>query len=172
MKKYRYIIILLMICLAFLHLINSYYSNLKLREGIDELTKSIIKNDIIEYQPFEYNGYKVRLYPESTLTKDEIIDKYPNAYQFAKNEFNIKINIDNKRTQELLNRYYMIELDNMHLQQELRDFASIAAYYANIDNNNQILRMISKRGRSQSEIDAYLPSLSLPTQETREITHH
>ncbi|MDK8183410.1 amidase domain-containing protein [Paenibacillus sp. UMB4589-SE434] len=113
------------------------------------------------YSPMMINGKKINLYPETTTSKEEAIRKYNNGYQFIVDDLTnrgVIVDLDNEQVQDLMKTYFLIELEDKQLQQEIRDFAIYMDFYENKVANDKIIQAFSKKSLSSDDVNVLLPS--------------
>ncbi len=103
-----------------------------------------ISDGIKTYEAFTVNDYEIRLYPEPTMTAEEALEIYPNAYalcaEVAK-ERGIESSIDSVDFLTFAKSFAaQNESGTDELVQECKKFATFIDYYENIELNDTILR--------------------------------
>ncbi len=103
-----------------------------------------VSDGIITYETFTVNDYEIILYPEPTMTAEEALETYPDAYalctEVAK-ERGIEASIDNSDFQTFAKSFAsQNESGTDELVQECKAFATFIDYYENIELNDTILR--------------------------------
>lgn len=105
-----------------------------------------ISNNIIEYAPFTVKDQEVRLFPETTLTATDAIEKYSNAYTLVSSSaetLGISTSLDNADFQEYAKTFAFYESGTAELNQEVQDFAKFMDIYENAAKNEQILQVLA-----------------------------
>ncbi|WP_186786159.1 amidase domain-containing protein [Paenibacillus agilis] len=107
-----------------------------------------VKGDKINFSPLTYDGKSTKLYSETSITKESAIKTYSKAYQYIVEDFTsrgINVDLDNEQVQDLIKTYFLIELDDKDLQNELRQFAAFMDFYENKAVNDQIINAVSNK---------------------------
>lgn len=124
------------------------------------LENSTITSDAVEYTPFSYEGFEVRLYKEPLLDANEAIEKYPNAYNYISEraqEIGISTSPDSSDFQEYAISFALYEGTDRGLTKEIQDFAGFMDLYENISKNENILATVSSRSASNAELESLMP---------------
>ncbi|MCD7889725.1 MAG: hypothetical protein LUG23_07425 [Oscillospiraceae bacterium] len=103
-----------------------------------------VSDGITTYEAFTVNDYEIRLYSEPTMTAEEALETYPNAYALCAEvaeERGIEASIDNTEFQTFAKSFAaQNESGTDELIQECKAFATFIDYYENIGLNDTILR--------------------------------
>ena len=123
---------------------------------------SSISGDCKEYEPFEIDGKEFLLYPETLITAEQAMEKYPNAYKMCvemASDYKIPTSIDDKEFQDFAKvRAAMNENGSDDFIAECIAFAIFLDYYENAKLNEEILSLATKKGvDSADELEALMP---------------
>jgi Tfp pilus assembly protein PilO len=133
---------------------------------INELadSNSTIIGNYKHYSEFAVNDNKIRLYTETTLSAEDAIKAFPNAYELVSSEaeiMGISTSLDDPKFQSFAKIYAcLFENGSVALVNECHEFASFVDYYENIAKNQKIIEAISLT-MSPSSIRQHIESVKI-----------
>lgn len=163
MKKIVVFAMVFMMIISNISMVMAENSNSDIKDvnEVKALSEVELSGEIKYFSSIDYNGYTIRLFPETTLTKEEAIKKFNNAYTFIIKDFSergINTNLDNENFQSAIKSYFLIEIDDKELQSEIREFASFMDFYENKTTNDQIINGAISKNLSVQELNQMLPA--------------
>lgn len=117
--------------------------------------------NIKKYIPFEVNGKEIRLFAETTLTADEAMRIYANAYDLISKdaiERGITASVNDPEFQEYAKIYAFYEGETDAITQQVADFVKFIDLHENTAKNKVILQKVSKGIANQDDLDAIMPA--------------
>ncbi len=148
---------------------------------IDNLQKladqnSEVLDNIKRYKPLTVGNREIRLYPESTMTAEEAMLAFKNAYDLiAKNaeQMQLTISLDAVEFQEYVKTFAFYESGNPELDQEIESLVKFVDFYENASKNQVLLKEVAESGtdsNDEMDLEALMPINSISTIASGEIT--
>ncbi|MDR0957751.1 MAG: hypothetical protein LBM16_00855 [Clostridiales bacterium] len=133
---------------------------------INELadSNSTIIGNYKHYSEFAVNDNEIRLYTETTLSAEDAIEAFPNAYELVSSEAEIMgicTSLDDPKFQSFAKIYAgLLENGSAALVNECHQFSAFVDYYENIAKNQRIIEALSTESVNIEEL---MPTLISPT---------
>lgn len=106
------------------------------------------KNNQKLYEKFVYDDMEIKLFPESTISKEEAIEKYPEAYSYIEKhseEYNILVDLDSYEFQQYVKSYAIPTTQDESLNNEIKEFVKFMDIYENKQTNKKIIVALEKK---------------------------
>lgn len=127
------------------------------------------KNNQKLYEKFVYDDMEIKLFPESTISKEEAIEKYPKAYSYIEKhseEYNILVDLDSYEFQQYVKSYAIPTTQDETLNNEIKEFVKFMDIYENKQTNKKIIAALGEKKNNYEEIKELLPIQDVSTQPT------
>ncbi|MCD8006583.1 MAG: hypothetical protein LUF29_06370 [Oscillospiraceae bacterium] len=145
-KSAGIVIIVALIVVLVAITVSIFQQNSSIEKQISALKEAhcTISGGIKVYETFTVNDYEISLYSEPTMTAEEALETYPNAYALCAEvaeERGIEASFDNPDFLTFAKSFAaQNESGTDELIQECKDLATFIDYYENIELNDTILR--------------------------------
>ncbi len=145
-KRISAVIIVALIVALVAIAVSIFQQNSSIEKQISALKEAhcTVSDGIRTYETFTVNNDEIRLYPEPTMTAEEALETYSNAYALCAEvaeERGIEASIDNDEFQTFAKSFAsQNESGTDELVEECKAFATFIDYYENIELNGTILR--------------------------------
>ena len=117
-------------------------------------------NEYRLFNEFTYQGMEINLFPETTITKEEALIKYKEAYNYIAEKasvLGIVADLDNYEFQQYIKGYAIPTSTNKELNDKLAEFAEFIDIYENAESNKKIISCLKEKEFNSEELELLLP---------------
>ena len=125
------------------------------------------------FNEFTYQGMEINLFPETTITKEEALIKYKEAYNYIAEKasaLGIVADLDNYEFQQYIKGYAIPTSTNKELNDKLAEFAEFIDIYENAESNKKIISCLKEKEFNSEELELLLPISKSSTELSNKIT--
>ena len=130
-------------------------------------------NEYRLFNEFTYQGMEINLFPETTITKEEALIKYKEAYNYIAEKasaLGIVADLDNYEFQQYIKGYAIPTSTNKELNDKLAEFAEFIDIYENAESNKKIISCLKEKEFNSEELELLLPISKSSTELSNKIT--